>query len=410
MPPSSGRPIGPTAVDVGGVRAVNLARVLAAALAAPTPPTRAALATATGTTRATASRLVDDLVAGGLLEESAPDAGLPRGPGRPGTHLSPGRGVAALGLQVDVDRVAAVVTDLTGAVRASHVTEGDFRGSRPEGVLGLLADVAGRAIAEVDATVVGARLALPGIVDGRGVLLRAPNLGWSDVAVAAVMPPVDGLPAPVVGNEADLGAVTVSYPAPGRPGEHADFVYLSGAAGIGGSVVLDGAPLRGRHGWAGELGHVTVDPDGPDCACGSTGCLEQYAGMRALAVAAGLEPTARTSDIARAARDGEPAAAAAVERAAEALGIALSAVVNVVDVPVIVLAGHLREIGDLVRPTLLETLTRRVLSARWAPPVVEVAPQRPLAAAVGAAYAELHALVADPGRRLGRRRTATPAG
>ncbi|WP_205859744.1 ROK family protein [Phycicoccus endophyticus] len=410
--PTRGGAPSPVAVDAGGVRAVNLARVLSAALACPTPPTRADLALATATTRATAARLVDDLLAGGLLEELGAQAGRPRGPGRPGTPLGPGSTLGALGLQVDVDRVAAVVVDLTGAVRAERVEDDDLRGSRPAPVLRRLARLAHRALADApDVLVVGARLALPGIVADDGVLLRAPNLGWSDVPVAELLPDLPGLAAVAVGNEAELAAVPISFAAPGRPGTHRDFVYLSGSTGIGGAVVLDGHPVRGRHGWAGEVGHVTVDPAGPACACGSTGCLEQYAGARALAAAAGLPETTRTSEVARRATAGDARAREAVERAAAGLGIALSAVVNVLDVPVIVLGGHLRELGELVRPTLERTLGRRVLSAAWVTPVVEVAPERPVAAALGAAYVELHRLVADPGPWLeGRTAAAVPSG
>ena len=266
-----------------------MARTLAAALSSPRPSTRADLAVATSTTRATVSRLVDDLVAGGLLAELAPDDGRPRTPGRPGTPLVAGTGVAALGLQVDVDRLAAVVVDLAGRVRVERVLPGDHRGSAPGPVLARLARLAAGALDDArDLALVGAGLALPGIVGEDGAtLLRAPNLGWSGVRLDDLPAPlVDGL-APVLGNEADLAALTVAYAAPGRPGAHADFLYLSGSTGIGGAVVVDGRPVVGRHGWAGEVGHVTVDPDGPVCACGSTGCLELYAGARALADAAG---------------------------------------------------------------------------------------------------------------------------
>ncbi|TQJ09507.1 putative NBD/HSP70 family sugar kinase [Lapillicoccus jejuensis] len=372
----------------------SLVRVLRAALAAPSPPSRADLATAVGTTRATASRLADELVAAGLLDETTPTS---RGRGRPGTPLLPGAGVAALGLQVDVDRLVALVVDLRGAVRAQEVLEADLRGSRPRPTLLRLSRLATRALRQAPGVrVVGAGLALPGIVGADGVLLRSPNLGWTDLPVRDLVAPLTGPLAPVPGNEADLAAATLSSLAPGRPGRHRDLVYLSGSTGIGGSVVLDGRPVRGRHGWAGEVGHVTVDPSGPDCPCGSTGCLEQYAGARALARAAGLDEHAGTAVVAARARAGDPEADAAVERAAHGLGVALAAVVNLLDVPVVVLGGHLRELGELLRPTLEATLARRVLSAAWSPPLVEVAPDTPHPAALGAAYGVLDRLVADP--------------
>ena len=150
--------------------------------------------------------------------------------------------------------------------------------------------------------VVGAGLALPGIVDtDSGRLLRAPNLGWSDLDV-----PADLLDEAATGRPVRCGWTTRPTSAarrrgagrrPGGPGRLADFLYLSGEVGIGGAVVVDGRVVDGRHGWAGEVGHVCVDPDGPACRCGSTGCLEQYAGRLALLVAAGLPPDASPRDL-----------------------------------------------------------------------------------------------------------------
>jgi predicted NBD/HSP70 family sugar kinase len=177
-------------------------------------------------------------------------------------------------------------------------------------------------------------------------------------------------------------------------------VHLSGEAGIGGAVVVGGAPLGGRHGWGGEIGHVTVDPAGPGCSCGSTGCLEQYAGKPAVLAAAGLAPDVPMSELADRARRGEPAALAALDRAAWALGCALADVVNVVDVPVIVLGGHLRDVAALVAPRVEATLRRRVLSARWLPPTLQQAPATVAPGALGGAYLELGKVIADPARWL----------
>ena len=69
---------------------------------------------------------------------------------------------------------------------------------------------------------------------------------------------------------------------PGPAGCHGDFIYLSGEVGIGGAVMIDGRAMEGDHGWFGEVGHICVDPHGPPCPCGSTGCLERYAGKEAI--------------------------------------------------------------------------------------------------------------------------------
>jgi predicted NBD/HSP70 family sugar kinase len=376
------------------LRAGNLGLVLRTVCAAAGPISRADVATALAMSRATASRLVDELVAGGLLDQGERLA--PPRRGRPATPLLPGSGFAALGLQVDAGLLAARVLDLRGRIVAERVEDGDFRGSDPAATLARLGALVAELRLPSTLRLVGAGLALPGIVDG-DLLLRAPNLGWSDARPADHLP--DGLH-PVLGNEADLAARTVAEAAPGRPGPHRDFVYLSGQIGVGGAAVLGGRVMTGSDGWAGEMGHVCVDPAGPACRCGSTGCLEQYAGRHALLTAAGLPLDADPRELAARVADGDAAACAAVDTAAWALGVALAGVVNVLDIPTVVLGGSLGELADLLGPRVEEHLARRVLSARWRRPTIQPADNAPAAGATGAALRALGHVLADPGHWL----------
>ena len=371
--------------------------------ASATPPSRADVAVTTGMARATAARLADDLVAAGLLDEVERPPTARRG--RPATPLAPGSRYGALGLQVDAGLLVARVIDLRGRVVAEHVVEGNFVGSDPAPTLQRLSDLAGPLLAALPSQmrVVGAGLALPGIVDvAGGVLLRAPNLGWSNErpgdALARSLPP-DLVP--VLGNEADLAARTVAETAPGRAGSHRDFLYLSGQIGIGGAAVLAGRVMTGSSGWAGEVGHVCVDPNGPPCRCGSTGCLEQYAGREPLLAAAGLPRGSAPGVLAGRGRAGDAAALRALDTAGWALGVALAGVLNVLDIPSVVLGGHLGELGDLLCPRVEDHLARRVISARWRRPAIAAAATAPGAGATGAALRALDDVLADPGRWLG---------
>ncbi len=380
------------------LRTSNLGLVLRTVCAAPDPVSRADIAVSTGMTRSTASRLVDDLVSAGLVEEAERTAGPVRG--RPATPLLPGRTAAALGLQVDAGRLAARVVDLGGRVVAERLVDGDWVGSDPGTTLDQVGGLAAVVLADVpeEMRLVGAGLALPGIVDAaRGVLLRAPNLGWHDVRPADVL--AAHLPAgldAVLGNEADLAARTVAESAPGRPGAHRDFLYVSGQIGVGGAVVLDGRVMRGNAGWAGEVGHVCVDPDGPPCRCGSTGCLEQYAGRHALLAAAGLPRDASPDLLLDTAAAGDPRARAALDVARRALAVALASVLNVLDIPTVVLGGHLGRLATDLRPGLEDDLATRVLSARWRRPRIEAAGPDSAPAATGAALHALGDVLADP--------------
>ncbi|WP_232547462.1 ROK family transcriptional regulator [Propioniciclava soli] len=375
--------------------------VAQAVFARPGEFTRADVAGATGMTRSTVSRLVDQLVAGGILAEDDP---AQRGRGRPGVPLRPAPGTfVALGLEANVGHLASYVIDLAGRVLARRFVTDDLAGSDADATLARLADLGAETLADAPAGahLLSAHVALPGIVDhDAGVLLRAPNLGWSQVAVLphlarwASERTLTGLD-----NEADCAALTIAQPAPGYPGDLDSFVYVSGNVGIGSSTVLGGQVLAGRHGWAGELGHVCVDPDGPVCGCGARGCLEAVAGRRALLAASGRDDwDVLVADAA--APDPDPALAAALTRAGRALGIALSAALNLLDLSHVVLGGHLAELADALTPAVRAELDTRVLSGPFEPVQVSVRTAAEAPGALGAAYHGIATLLADPARVL----------
>ena len=363
-------------VRQSSVRAHNLALVLRTVANSADRPSRAGVATATGLTRATVSALVDDLIAGGLLTEVDPP---PRtGAGRPAVGLAlAATGPAGLGFEINVDYLAACVVDLTGAVRQRFVEHADQRPAGAAGSMEALGRLAARArlAAETDGlTVAGAALAVPGLVTGTGLVRVAPNLGWQDIDAPAMLravPELADLPI-AIDNEANLAALGELREAGGDP----TFLYVSGEVGIGAGLVLDGALYRGSRGWSGEIGHVTVYPDGRPCRCGASGCLEQYAGLPALE------------------RDESLAAAA--------LGIALSAVVNLLDVPAIVLGGAYAPLFDRLRAGIEAELGRRVLTAGLAPVTLRAAALGADAAMRGAAGTVIRAVREDPAAWLRR--------
>lgn len=416
------------------LRDSNLALVAQQIFSSAEPVSRADVAAATGMTRSTASRLVDELVASRLVDELPPAAAS--GPGRPAVPLAPARAtVAALGLEINVSRIAVRVIDLTGLVLAERIEAQDLADSDPAAALArlsaLMIDTAHQAALEAEritpapqepespsapqeeagATgstaqgsptlgglrLAGAALALPGLVSA-GTLLRAPNLGWSQIRPEDhLAPDLERLGVGLqVGNEADFGALAAARLRPGASGQSADFIYLSGENGIGAGLVRDGVVLQGTAGFAGEVGHIQVDPTGPACSCGNQGCLERYAGRRVILAAAGLEASASPADLVAAWQAGSPSARQAVDTAARALAVALGAAINVVDIPDVVLGGHLAPLTGLLRPLLEPELSRRVLASPWSPTRVLPAPADEYPAASGAACAVLERIIADP--------------
>ncbi|WP_180357848.1 ROK family protein [Streptomyces sp. NP160] len=379
-------------------------------------PSRAGLAAVTGMSRATVSALVDALLAGGLIEELPPP---PRtGAGRPanGLRLSGSR-VAALGVELGADHLVACVRDLTGAVRArAAVPEIDRTGS-PDLVLGASADLAADVLAqaaEQGLHVVGGAWAVPGLVDAVAGRLRvAPNLGWRDVPVLDLLrehPVLADLPL-AVDNEAALAAVAELWQpdTPDAPAAPQSFLLVTGEVGIGGGVALGGRVLRGQRGWSGELGHVTVEPDGPVCACGARGCLEAYAGQEALLGRAGLPVRPRTSRgavggtpalLRAAAEVGHPGVLEALGVAGRALGVALSAAVNLLDVDAVVLGGACAPLAPWLVGPLTAELEERVLRGRLLPVDVRVSATGADAAVMGAAALVLQDVLDAPASLL----------
>lgn len=385
------------------LRTSNLALVARQVFASPGPVSRAAVATATGMTRSTASRLADELVATGILAELAPAPSA--GPGRPAVPLTPASGTfIAIGLEVNVSRMAVRAIDLSGQVLAERVVIDDFASSDAQAVLERLAALVDplTALSPVSSgRLVGAALALPGLVSD-DVLLRAPNLGWTGIRPAEVLAPaLDRLGLSlVVGNEADLAALTAARMRPGGPGEHRDFIYLSGENGIGAGIVRDGEVWVGANGFAGEIGHVQVDPTGPECGCGNRGCLERFAGRRSILAAAGLPPSAGLEELRRICDDDasplHQQARDAVATAAHALGVALGAAINILDIPAVVLGGHLAPLTGLLTPSLQESLARRVLASQWSAPQILPAPEDETPGATGGAWSLLERVIAAP--------------
>lgn len=379
------------------LRAHNLSLALRHILANPGAINRAGIAAQTGISRATMSRLVDELIATGLVEESD-DKLATGGRGRPTSVLSPASGtVIALGLQVNISVLGAYLVDLSGNVLARETLEGDFSGSDPQATLRKLARMGRRVLREgreEGTTFLGSALALPGLVSG-DTLVTAPNLGWKNIPFDELTHPLHDLHVTLIANEADLAAFAVAHPRPGVPEGPASFIYVSGEVGIGGGLVINHQPLSGAHGWSGEIGHICVEPQGNVCSCGARGCLETIAGLKALCRAAGLEDESSARELTQLA--GHSAKAQdALANAGHALGQALAGVVNTVDISQVYLGGLVAETALYLLPTLHEELETRVLQAPWYAPAIDILPSSEDLSLRGGAFQILERILDDP--------------
>ena len=382
-----------------GMRRANRALVLGAVARLGTA-SRAQLSDSTGLTRAAVGNLVGELIDAGLVRERG--VSLEGRVGRPGTALTVSdRGPCGLGLEIGVEHLGACVVNLRHEVRVQVRRPAPGRGREPRATLESLAELAREALAEAAGhglQPAGLAIAVPGLVAKAGIVAHAPNLGWREVDVAAELRPLlpeslRGRPA-AVDNEANLGALAELWH--GAVGW--DFVHVSAGAGIGGALVAEGKLLRGRRGFAGEVGHMPVHPDGPACTCGSRGCLEQYAGEEALLRKSGLPdaPGDRISLLAAAAAAGRDEVLGALQDAGRALGIALAGAVNLVDPEKVVLGGAYAELAPWLTQGMQQELGARVRIRPWDPAGLAVSALGRAGPVIGAATSVVQRVIGDP--------------
>ncbi|HUQ61994.1 ROK family protein [Lentzea sp.] len=331
------------------VRLNNLRTVLLALV--DRPGSRADLASRTGLTKATLSNLTEPLLANGILvEDPATLAGMGR-PSKP-LRFNPD-GPVAVGAEINVSHLAVETLGLDGETLSRHLVPADMRRSSADEVLDRVAELirehtAGR-------TLLGAGLAVPGVVHD-GVVVRAPNL-----PKLVGVPLAEGLGRRLgleveLDNEANLAALAHLWP---RHLAGEDFVHVSADVGIGAGVVLHGEVYRGASGFAGELGHVVIERDGVRCTCGSRGCVEQYAGLDVILREAGRR---RLDSLHKALEAGDARAVRAVTQAGQALGVGLATLMNLFDVPTVVLGGSYAVLHEHLSVAIQSEMDTRVLA------------------------------------------------
>lgn len=395
------------AAGQSAIRGANLAVVLQL-VAAEGECSRAGIALRTGLNKSTVSSLVAELIATGLLDETGEDE-HPGRVGRPARLVRlNGDAVVGVGLELGVDALTVCALDLGGRRRLSAHATLEQAGRAPEPVLRRLAAHAREAIDTLrlqGARVAGVAVALPGLVDAHGRrLIVAPNIGWQDVPVADLLDRELGGGLPVtIDNEANLAALAEHWEGAARDLD--DVLCVTGGVGIGAALLFGGELHRGAHGFAGELGHVSVDPRGAPCACGGRGCLETVAGRDAVLTRAGIPvtgPDGGMEALVAHATVGDPDALAALAEAGRALGVALAAAVNLVDPQAVVLGGHFGPLAPWLRPPVEQELARRVLASARGGCEIRASVLGEDAAARGAAAGVLRDVMADPGA-LGER-------
>lgn len=322
--------------------------------------TQAELARETGLARATISNIVREFLAAGLVDSEA-------GSGRRGSavSLSPAAGVVA-GVDFGHSHLAVAVGDLTGQVLAEERRNLATALEHDE-ALELAAELIdamrpdGSALRHI-----GMGLPAPVTDD----VIRTPAIfpGWRGVDAARAASEVLGAPVDVE-NDANLGALAEHRCGVARGQDSSVFVKIS--SGVGAGIIIGNKLFHGSGGTAGEIGHLTLDEQGPMCRCGSRGCLEAYTATGAVtAMIASQYPHASLDDIIRAADDGDVSARRALEDAGLHLGWGLATIVNLLNPSVIVIGGDMARAGELLLEPARIGLRRHALDAVAQTPVL----------------------------------------
>ena len=279
---------------------------------------------------------------------------------------------AYLGVDIGGTNIKMATVSGTGRVRARGVLE-MIPGERPRAAMRRI-KVASAALLADQQELAGVGVGCAGLIDGAtGRLRSSPNLPhWQKSRLSGIVRDTFGVYT-IVENDANAAAWGEYLCGGWR--NCTNFIFITLGTGVGGGIVSQGRLLKGAGGYGSEVGHITVDPEGPLCRCGNRGCLEAYLGAYGLVRSArtflsqrrgrvlsrAREQRRKLSPrlIAQAARDGDGVARAVFKQAGERLGTAIASLVNVFNPEAVVLGGGTAGSFDLLEPHIKRTVMRR---------------------------------------------------
>ena len=334
---------------------------------------RADLAAISGLNKTTVSSLVEELLARNFVREIGLNASAG---GRPAVllKLNPEAG-SVIGVEIGVGYLNVALADFAATIRwKRQVLFEDLADQRR--VMSQVVAMIHQAIRHCEhahVRVLGIGVSVPGLVDVEsGTLVYAPNLGWRDAPMCQLLSAKFDLPI-FVDNDANAATLGERYL--GAAQRVDNFVCVVANVGLGVGIMLGGQLFQGASGYAGEAGHVTLDPDGPLCQCGNRGCWERFASQRALiervrqASQAGPGSTALAQKpdqvtlqaILDAARMEDGVARRALEEIGEYLGIGIANLINVFNPSLVVFGGALSMADEFLTPVIQRTIAQRAM-------------------------------------------------
>ncbi len=339
---------------------------------------RAGLARELGLSRAAITSIINDLMELGVVRETS------TGPVTGGRRskllgINPQNGYV-VGVDIGATHLGLVLADLSAQVLDEIVVGFDVKKGpeiclpQVDELLCQLIETANLSLGDIRAIGVG----VPGpVVEQAGAVIAPPIMpGWDHFPIRDHLTTLWNCPV-ALNNDAELGALGEWAYGAGRGEPY--LLYIKVGYGVGAGLLINGQVYRGATGSAGEIGHITINDQGPLCTCGNVGCLEALAGGRAIAERAKLaiqqgrprtqlalvKPVEAMSaiDVASAAQMGDIFAQEIIAEAGEYLGIAIASLINIVNPGMVIIGGGVARMGDLFLEPIRSSVRKRSLEA-----------------------------------------------
>lgn len=327
------------------------------------PISRAAVASQTGLNKGTVSSLVNDLLEDHLIFESGP--GESSGGRRPVMLLFNGTAGYTIGIDLGVNYLLGILSDLEGNVVSQK--EARYKKMSYEAIEAKLFETIDELMAAAPESphgIVGIGVGVPGIVDKGGEILLAPNLNWKNLNLKNVLEEKYNLPV-IIENEANAGAYGEKKFGAGKECEN--IIYVSAGIGIGVGLILNGSLYKGANGFSGEMGHMTIQVDGPTCRCGNQGCWELFASEQALidrAEKMGIFPEQADfdlSDLLKLAEQGDEQTIKLFEQTGDYLGVGINNIINTFNPQQVIIGNRMATSKEWLEKSLTNRVANQAL-------------------------------------------------
>ncbi|MBI9050638.1 MAG: ROK family protein [Anaerolineaceae bacterium] len=324
---------------------------------------RADLAKQIGLTRSTISRIVDGLIAEKLVHETTSSQNER---GRPGILLSLNpKGGSAIGLEIGVNFISILLTDFSPTPiwrdRVYLYQEQNWEAyiNKAEQLINTARQIA----EDKELPLMGIGVAIWGMINHtKGLIQFAPNLQWRNIPLESKWTELFNVPI-YIENDANASALGEYYFGAAKNVE--DFVYLSMDIGIGGGIISKGRLFRGASGFAGEIGHMVIDPNGETCSCGRRGCLETKAGRRVIVQRyrdLTQEENMTLEKIIQRGLEGDTVAKMIFSEVGESLGMGIGTIVNLFNPKCVILGWSLGQAYELLLPGITRSIEKSSLA------------------------------------------------